>query len=191
MSSKAKSKTSVRRQGQHPPTAAERRMAQATFLTMFAKSGIVLRAAHASGIHRQTVYDWKRSDPDFAAAYEIAAADADDVIRMEVFRRGMEGWDEDTVTTTVDDHGDIVRIETKTTHHYSDAMLRLIAQSRMSEFRDRLDVTSGDEALGARMIYDRISSDPQATAAACDLLSIIGRDVSASSDAGRTSDAGE
>jgi hypothetical protein len=156
--------------------------AQATFLEAFAECGIIRSAAKAAGIARQTVYDWKNNDPAFAARYEVAEADANDVLREEIRRRAVDGWDE-----PVYQGGDLVG----TIRRYDSGLLKFIAQSRMPEFRDRLDVTSGDETLGAHERINAIVNDPQAASLACDLLSRVGRSAPTGGDASGPSDSGE
>lgn len=148
-----------RRGGPIPPD--ERAIAQATFLSAFAECGIITQAALRAGIDRTTVYAWKRDDAAFRARYELAEEDANDVIRGEFHRRGVIGWDE-----PVYQGGEMVG----TIRRYSDGLLRALAQSRMPEFRDKLDVTSDSKAIGIHANIINVLSDPATTALACDLL---------------------
>lgn len=159
-------------------TRAERAEAQDTFLTTFAECGILKEAARAAGISRQIVYEWNEHDPAFKARFALAEADANDVIRGEIRRRGVQGVDE-----PVYQGGELVG----TIRRYSDAMLKLLAASRMPEFRDKLDVTSGDQPIGPQAFYANILNDPTATAQLCDLLTrVAGRhDAGAGRDPGR------
>jgi len=150
----------------------ERVEAQERFLTVFAKSGIILQGAAAAGVDRSTVSEWRRSDLDFARRYDIAEADANDVIRQEIHRRGVTGWTETTHVETTDSNGD-TKSETRKVRKFSDAMLKLIAGSRMAEYRDRLDVTSNEQTLGAFRDIERISRDADRSSEACDLLAEI------------------
>lgn len=181
-------KTSNRRAGQ-PITAAERAAAQDTFLRVFAERGIVIDAAAAANISRAVVYDWRAKDPAFRARYDLAEADANDHINQEIWRRGVVGWDEVQIIETTDETGETTRVETKRTHHFSDTMLRLIAQARMPHlYRDRMDLTTNDEAIGASSgTITQIINDPAAAQLACDLLATTaraGRADTAGGDAG-------
>ena len=145
--------------------AQERAEAQAAFLTAYARVGIIRQAAEMAGVNRATVLNWRASDPEFRAAFETADADACDVIRGEIHRRGVDGWDE-----PVYQGGEFVG----TIRRYSDVLLRLLAQSKMPEFREKLDVTSDSQAIGmAHASILTIINDPDAAALACDLLARI------------------
>lgn len=130
---------------------------QAAFLVVFRNTGVVRTAADAIGVSRDTVYDWRQRYPDFAAAYDAALADADDVIRTEIRRRAVEGWLE-PVYQGGKKVGSVRR--------YSDSMLKLLASSRMHEFRDRVDVTTAGVALGNPDVVTRAAQDPSALAMA-------------------------
>lgn len=162
--------------------AAQRTRYQDAFLTEFAECGLIRRACRIAGISRTLVYEWRAHDPDFAARYKLAREDADDVIRGEIHRRGVDGWDE-----PVYQGGQKVGV----IRRYSDNMLKLLAQSRMQEYRDKLDVTSGNEALGAHGSIEKIINDPDAAALACDLVERVGQGATPERDAGGTGAAGE
>lgn len=64
------------------------------FLRLFADMGVVYRAAAASNVHRSEVYRTIHEDPAFAAAFEEARRTFVERAEAEVYRRGMEGWEE-------------------------------------------------------------------------------------------------
>lgn len=61
------------------------------FLAAFVACGNVSLTARQTGIGRQTHYDWLRLDPDYAAAWEEARAEALGVLEVEARRRAVEG----------------------------------------------------------------------------------------------------
>lgn len=63
------------------------------FLISFAKCGNISQSAKDAKIDRITVYDWKRDDPEFLAAYEHAEEDAADALEEEARRRAIKGSD--------------------------------------------------------------------------------------------------
>ncbi len=67
---------------------------QRLFLQAFADHANVLLAARAAHINRTTVYVWLEKDEDFSFAFNQAKEDAKDVLRAEIYRRAVEGWDE-------------------------------------------------------------------------------------------------
>jgi hypothetical protein len=64
------------------------------FLEEFAVRGNVLAACEAAGIHRDTAYDLQGRDPEFAAAWKRAKADALDRLALVARERAVDGWDE-------------------------------------------------------------------------------------------------
>lgn len=64
------------------------------FLAAFSERGSIRAACLLTGVGRTTFYDWRRSDAEFAAAFESAREDVVDKLEEEAFRRAVEGWDE-------------------------------------------------------------------------------------------------
>lgn len=139
------------------------------FLEVFKEQANFSEACRqADDVARQTVYQWLDSDPDFKTAYSEAVEIANDIVRAEIWRRGVTGWDE--TETTVDSDG----MKVKTVHKYDSGLLRFLAQARMPEFKERLDLTSGGEAIQPG--YDFISgivNNPDRAAAAARLLEAV------------------
>lgn len=106
----------------------ERQEAQQTFIETFARVGIKAVACRAANVDRTTVDWWSEHDEEFAIEYNRARADADDVIRSEIHRRGINGVDR-----PIYQGGQQVG----TVREYSDVLLIFLAKSRMPEFRDR------------------------------------------------------
>lgn len=64
------------------------------FLVAFSERGSIRAACAATEVGRTTLYDWRRNDAEFAAAFESAREDVVDKLEEEAFRRAVEGWDE-------------------------------------------------------------------------------------------------
>lgn len=67
---------------------------QAAFCAALAETGIVRRACDAVSITRQTAYNWRDDDPEFAAAWERALKIGVSALEDEAHRRAFEGTDE-------------------------------------------------------------------------------------------------
>ena len=61
------------------------------FLISYAETGQVTLAAEAAGVHRTTVYHWKRNDAEFAAAFAIAREIGCETLVDEAVRRSRDG----------------------------------------------------------------------------------------------------
>lgn len=72
--------------------AAERKRAK--FLRELAAGKPVVKAAESAKLARQTLYDWRRNDPEFAAAWDKAWEDSADVLEAELDRRAHAGPDD-------------------------------------------------------------------------------------------------
>lgn len=64
---------------------------EAAFLAALEETGTISQAAKAANVGRQTVYDYKSADPEFAYRLEIALAGAADSLEAEARRRAVEG----------------------------------------------------------------------------------------------------
>ena len=58
---------------------------------------MVSRACEAIGISRQTAYEWRKADLDFALAWDEAMVAAVSVLEDEVIRRGAHGVEEPVI----------------------------------------------------------------------------------------------
>lgn len=113
----------------------ERAAAQEKFLEAFANSANIRASCGAAGIDRSTVYQWQDSDPDFAARFDKANEDANDMIRAEYIRRAVRGIDEPIVSA-----GRIVYQSDGsplTVKKYSDSLLSSLARVRLPEFKEK------------------------------------------------------
>lgn len=105
---------------------------QATFLKALARRGIVAAACRAARVSRTTVYERRRDDAEFAAAWEEAEEIAADVLEEEGWRRAHNG-----TLKPVYYQGD----EVGAVREYSDTLLIFLLKSRNpKKFKDNLDV---------------------------------------------------
>lgn len=123
-------KKTVRRRAGHHMSKAERTEAQDKFVEAFANAGIVLVGCRAAGVTRQTVDYWLEHDVEFSFKYNNARREADDRIRLEIWRRA----------TTLE--------------KASDTLLIFLAKSRMPEFRDRVELDATGAPVAPRKRSD-------------------------------------
>ena len=102
--------------------------AKQRFLEAYAETGIMRSACEAIGVSRQAVWGWQEHDEEFSAAFNQARALADDALRKEIHRRGVEG-----VEKPIFYKGHQVA----TVREYSDTLLIFQAKARMPEYRDQ------------------------------------------------------
>lgn len=126
--------TRKRRQGQKP-TKQEKLAIQEKFLKSFSMTANMRAACMAAGVDRSTVYYWQEHDTDFSLRFNIAEQEANDVIRAELFRRAIQGYEKPVVSmgkAVYDKDG-----KPLTERVYSDSLLSLLAKARMPEFKDK------------------------------------------------------
>lgn len=105
--------------------------AKRAFLEEFAQGGIVTPALKVAGVSFPTLARWQEHDEEFSLAYNLARKAADDRIRNEIKRRGLEGYEEPVFY-----QGE----EVSRVRRYSDTLLIFLAKSRMPEFREQTKV---------------------------------------------------
>lgn len=117
------------------------------FLAAFAENGNVSLSATIAGIDRQTHYEWKRSDPDYAEAFTDAEGQAADRLEQEARRRAVDGVDEPVFYK-----GD----EVGTIRKYSDTLLIFLMKGADPEkYKDRVsNEHSGKIAADVNHSYD-------------------------------------
>jgi hypothetical protein len=112
--------------------------AQGAFLDALANGLSATGAANAAGIGRRTAYDWRKADPDFAAAWDLAVESGTDILEDEGWRRAVKGNVEPVVSM-----GKIVYTkdgEPLTVTKTSDPILQFLLKGRRREkFSDRVD----------------------------------------------------
>jgi len=141
----------ARRQGQRM-SAKERKKAQEVFLATFRDEGNMSEACRVAGIHIDTPYDWKERYEDFAEEYRIAEIQADGAIDHEIYQRAVVGWEEPQVSA-----GKLVCYATRK----SDAMLTLLAKSRMAKYREKSQVDVNAHVNAQVRSQNVINIDPR------------------------------
>jgi hypothetical protein len=119
---------------------------QERFLKALADTGIVSVAVEIAGTSRTRLYELRKRNPDFAAAWEDAEERAADALEVEAWRRAVAGNPEPLVSAgkvVRDNDGQPIAIR-----RYSDAlMLALLKARRPDKFKDRAvvehDITDG------------------------------------------------
>lgn len=102
--------------------------ARARFCEVLTQTCVVGKACEAVGISRQTAYDHRAKDKDFAAAWDEALETAVDTLEQEAWRRAVVGVDEPIVYEGV---------ITGTVRRYSDELLILLLRAhRPDKYRD-------------------------------------------------------
>jgi len=68
-----------------------KRARQEAFLAAYAQTGVILTAAKATGISRETHYEWLKKDETYPERFEQAKEDSIDVLEQEAIFRATEG----------------------------------------------------------------------------------------------------
>lgn len=128
---------------------------QARFLDRFAETGRLMESSAYVGVARETVRVWRKTDPDFGAAYQDALEAYREKLRREIERRGVEGWLEPVYqggvralepvlnadgTVRRDADGNIVQRPAEV-RKFSDRLLELLAKRMDPDFRERVDLS--------------------------------------------------
>jgi hypothetical protein len=112
---------------------------QERFLKALAETGNITAAVELAGTSRTRVYELRKVDEDFRAAWDEAENSASDKLEAEAWRRAVDGVQEPLVSAgkiVRDDDGNPIA-----TRRYSDAMLTLLLKARRPEkFRERSSV---------------------------------------------------
>src|SRR3990167_5672353 len=102
------------------------------FLEAYSRHGIRAKAEKEIGVGEGTANWWRKSDPEFAAAYTEAGNTAADMIEAEVYRRAVEGIEEPLVWQG--------QLTGDTVRKYSDGLLGILIKAHKPErFRERYD----------------------------------------------------
>ncbi len=97
----------------------------AAFLAAYSTVMTVRHAASIAGISRTTHYEWLKTDPEYAKAFEQAKLDACDMLEKEALRRAVAGVEE----VTYDKEGKVV----STKKRYSDTLLIVLMKANMPD----------------------------------------------------------
>lgn len=156
------------------------------FCAALAETGIVGRACAAVGIARQTAYEWRNENMDFAARWDNALRIGITALEDEAHRRGFEGVPEPVVhqgqfshewVAARDEMGDIIRNEDgspkmvpmldeegrpvpKTIRKYSDTLAIFLLKAHNPEkYRDNSKVEIGGSLELRTMSDDEIDEE--------------------------------
>lgn len=112
---------------------------QAAFLDALAQTGNVTESAKVASVSRVFVYERRKDDLAFAAAWDDALDQAADVMEREAWRRAVQGTTEPVYGRIgKDQDGQIGEVQ-----KYSDTLLIfLLKAARPSKFRERTQVTN-------------------------------------------------
>lgn len=147
---KAKPKRPARKPRQHAGSPAAQKRA---FLAAFAVTGIISRAAAASGVPRQRHPEWMKDDQEYAAMFAEAQEIAIEQLEIEARRRAMEGvgrlkfYQGQLIMVELRDAAGQVVIDAETKqpvmvpyveHEYSDQLLMfMLRAARPDVYRER------------------------------------------------------
>src|SRR5437870_1984665 len=117
---------------------------QERFLKALAETGNITAAVELAGTSRTRVYELRKVDEAFRAAWDEAEDIASDRLEGEAWRRAVEGVQEPLVSAgkiVRDDDGNPIAIR-----RYSDPMLTLLLKARRpGRFRERSSVEIGNK----------------------------------------------
>ena len=126
------------------------------FLKALAETGIVSTAVEIAGTSRTRVYERRKRDAAFSAAWEAAEEQAADALEAEALRRAVDGVAEPLVSAgkvVRDDDGNPLVIR-----RFSDTLLiTLLKARRPDRFKDRSEVVHD---ISDR-VADRLEFDPK------------------------------
>lgn len=115
---------------------------QAAFLEALTATGNVSESSKEAQVSRMFVYEQRRADQVFAAAWDDALDQASDLLEKEARRRAHDGWDEPVFGSMGTGLGSG---EVGTVRKYSDTLLIfLLKGARPEKYRDRHEVTGKD-----------------------------------------------
>lgn len=80
-----------------PMTDEQRAKAKELFIASLKRVHSVTLACEKAKISRQTAYDWRQIDVEFATQWENAVERDKDIARQSIYERGILGWDEPVV----------------------------------------------------------------------------------------------
>jgi hypothetical protein len=132
-------------------------------------------AASAAGVGRRTVYDWRKADPEFAQAWDLAVESGTDLLEDVAWQRAVRGNEEPIVSMGKVVYGKDG--EPLTVHKTSDNILALLLKARRREkFSDRVQsdikietVETGDrparDIVAERLaqLSERVAKDDEPT----------------------------
>lgn len=135
----------------YQPPAAITHPRQRAFLVAYAHVGVYSRASRLSGVGRTTVFDWRRTSPEFMAAVLDAREYFTEELEVEADRRGRDGvrrlkfWQGEPII-------DPATGEPYLEHEYSDNLLMFRLKALRPEvYRERHEVKINEQELNAEI----------------------------------------
>lgn len=126
--------------------------AREKFLTLLRVNGNVSESAAGIKVSRTALYEERKDDKTFAAAWDEAVEEAVDKLEGEAWRRAVEGWEE-PVFYEGEECGRVKK--------YSDRMLELLLKGhRPEKYRERVEHSG--KAPAFVMLFERPVRDPLA-----------------------------
>ena len=159
---------------QRQPVVSKRK--RTAFLEALTAGFSVTYAAKAAGVHRSSFYRLRERDKAFEEAWSDAYEAGTDVLRDELRRRAVDGWEEPMVSA-----GKVVAHVRK----YSDRLLELELKRRDSSYREH-----GPQAVAINVNASQTIQPGVSLASAAKVLLDAGVDLAALA-AGRELEAGE
>lgn len=128
---------------------------QKLFLQAYAEHANVLLASKIAGVDRRTVYSWIEHDEAFSFSYNQAKEDAKDALRAEIYRRGVEGYEEDVYQL-----GKFAG----TVRKYDTSLLIFHAKMLMPEYRDKQQIEhTGNITINTVWATGAVEEEPHGT----------------------------
>ena len=119
---------------------------KAAFCAALAESGIVARACKAVNISRQTAYQWREQQEDFAKEWDRALKIGITALEDEAHRRAFEGTDEPVFYQGV---------ASGSVRKYSDTLaIFLLKAHKPEKYRERMDIQQKTEHSGSIELTD-------------------------------------
>ncbi len=150
---------------------------QRAFLIAFRECGIVRMAADAAGVYRRKVYEWKKRDPDFAAAFDEALEDATDALEKAAHQRAVTGLVRKKFTKDGEAIIDPATGQQYVEHEFSDRLLEMLLKARRPQTYSRTTVEHTGPDGGAIQIETAVTAaimhDPELHAAAARIAASI------------------
>lgn len=146
------------------------------FLAAYGITGNISTATEASGVVRQTHYDWLESDPDYQIAFAEAQKQSVEMLEAEARRRAVEGvrklkFHQGSMVMVPtgkmvkvqekNDHGEIFESEQPemvpyVEHEYSDVLLIVLLKAHAPQkYRDNLSVKHEFDGLSDQELISR------------------------------------
>ena len=142
-----------------PMTDEQRVKAKQLFIDSLKRVHSVTLACEKAKISRQSAYDWRKDDEEFATQWENAVERDKDIARASIYERGILGWDEPVVNggmliyeyePVLDDEGNqrfdskgkpiMKRSKPVSVHKWSDTLAVAYAKANLPEYKEKQQI---------------------------------------------------